>query len=78
MPVVGFSLVFVNHLSKDEVEFKYKTRILGEDHHSPMDEQTRKDMKLAFDFLAAGVERIMRGDFRDQGDEEATPSKGLH
>lgn len=70
LPCVGFSLVFYNPLNKEEAEFGFETRLADDPHENKSDE-VRNRIKLAFEFIAAGIKKIMAGVFdnRDEMDE---------
>lgn len=77
MPCVGFSLVFLNPLNKEEIDFQFKTMLVGEPNQE-IDEQSKKDMEQAFEFLAEGVKRIMLGEFRSDTLKDYTATGSLH
>jgi len=61
-PCVGFSLVFFDPLAPEDERWSYKIE-LAYDPHNPPEEEERKRVVKAFEFISEGVRRIMGGDY---------------
>ena len=76
-PCVGFSLVFLEHTGKDDVEYHYATKIAS-DPHSKLSEEKQKLLKLTFDFIAAGIKKIIQGVFTEDSMDDFTATGSFH
>lgn len=59
-PCVGYCLLFMNHLDKDVIEWKYKP-YLAFDPHNPPPEEDRKRLEEIFNRFGELAQMIMSG-----------------
>ncbi len=67
-PCVGFSLVFFDPMAPAEERWNYVIE-LAFDPHNPPEEEERKKLQKAFEFINEGVKKIMGGDFEDDPED---------
>jgi hypothetical protein len=60
-PCVGFSMVFMDFVDKDTIQWKFTTH-LAFDPNNPVPEEDRKKLERIFEGYAVLVQKMMGGD----------------